>query len=41
MNLFLQKERNKDKTETNTVYLRVTGKSHGWRSLVGCSPWRH
>ena len=19
----------------------LPGKSHGWRSLVGCSPWRH
>ena len=25
--------------KTNIAWLLLLGKSHGWRSLVGCSPW--
>ena len=28
-------------TEMATTPLFLPGKSHGWRSLVGCSPWGH
>ena len=32
-------------TEKNCIYLErwvlLPGKSHGWRSLIGCSPWGH
>ena len=26
---------------SNTTPVLLPGKSHGWRSLVGCSPWGH
>ena len=27
--------------EMATTPVLLPGKSHGWRSLVGCSPWGH
>ena len=28
-----------EETATPTMATHLPGKSHGWRSLVGCSPW--
>ena len=31
----------KQRRQWHPTLVLLPGKSHGWRSLVGCSPWGH
>ena len=38
---FIRSPRNVQRRQCHPTPVLLPGKSHGWRSLVGCSPWDH